>query len=75
VAQIVREQEFDHAILQDSEGRVIFNALQQDRIVVRRVYDDGELDMIDKKTGEVLLPKHDIDKGLPRCTHCGKVPY
>jgi hypothetical protein len=75
VAQIVRETEFEYAILQDSEGAVIFNAFQQDRVIVRRVYDDGELDMIDKETGEVLLPKHDIDKGNPPCKHCGKVPY
>jgi hypothetical protein len=75
VAQIVRETEFDHFILQDSEGKIIFNAFQQDRIGVRRIYDDGDMDVIDKETGEIILPKHDIDKGNPPCKHCGEVPY
>jgi hypothetical protein len=45
---IVREQEF--ADPPRLRGGVIFNA-PAGSIVVRRVYDDGELDMIDKKTG------------------------
>jgi len=74
--RVVDEKVFEYAILQDGQGKIIWNVAQQDRPVVRRKYEDGEIDFIDQKTGNMILPKRDREsEDIPMCTHCGKRPW
>lgn len=72
VPRLVEEREFDNAILQDGEGKIIFNAAQMDDVVIRKRYDDGMVHCFSKKTGKLIMAPYNLhEQGPPRCPHCG----
>lgn len=74
--KIIEEKTYEYAIVQDADGKVIFNAFQQDKPVVRRRYDDGYYDVIEQKTGKLIVPRYSsLDDALPKCQHCGESPW
>jgi hypothetical protein len=75
MANVVSSKVYDNAIIQDGSGKIVWNCAQYDSPVIRRKYDDGQVDVI-LQTGEVILPPHDPkEPALPTCQHCGERPW
>jgi uncharacterized protein with PIN domain len=70
---VIEEREFEDAILHDRDGRIIFNAAQQDDVAIRRKYSDGTIQMFRKSTGAPITSRYDPLVDLSRCPHCNEV--
>jgi hypothetical protein len=76
MANIVSSKVYDNAIIQDGSGKIVWNCAQMDSPVIRRKYDNGTVDVIAQKTGEVVLPPFSPEEPtLPVCQHCGERPW
>jgi sugar lactone lactonase YvrE len=74
MAAIVEEIESAEAIIFSEDGTALWNSFQMDKPIVRRKYDDGTIDIVDKKSGRVIFGPFDPNsEGQPKCRHCGEV--
>lgn len=73
---VVESKELEYCVLQDTEGNIIFNGPQQNKIAIRRLWSDGLYDIIEKNSNRVLMPRYNVyAESIPPCIHCGKDPY
>jgi hypothetical protein len=73
---LVSEKVLDIVIIQDADGRIIWNAGQMNSPVILRQYSDRTREFVDQKTGKVIRPRYDPSKeDIPACVHCGNRPW
>jgi hypothetical protein len=62
----VKRREFEHGIVVNREGRVIYNAMQCDCPVIAVYYDDGRMELLHKETGKTIFgPYHPDEFNVP----------
>lgn len=70
--KILKEQTYEDAILSGPNGRIVWNAMQQDDPLRRVWYDDQTVQYFSTKTGRSILgPVHPNDVPVFLCPHCG----
>lgn len=73
----IETREFEYGILTDDEGKIIFNAAQQDTTLIVNRYADGTVEFLGREqrpNGEIrlIVPRHDPEQDAARCRHCGE---
>lgn len=70
-SELLHERELDSVIVQDGDGVIIHNSMQQDDPVILRDYADGTRHLLSKRTGRLLVaPFNPQTVKRHRCPHC-----